>query len=89
MAAQENIPRLSSYVKFRVLIVGRANAGKTSILKRVGDTLKSSVTYSVDPSGTRKRVCSLSSGTYRSHRLARLNSNLRRRLGTLIFVGDG
>ena len=32
-------------VQFRVLIIGRANAGKTSILQRVCDTTKSPVIY--------------------------------------------
>jgi len=32
-------------VKFRVLIIGRANAGKTSILQRVCDTTESPVIY--------------------------------------------
>lgn len=34
-------------VKFRVLIAGRANAGKTSILQRVCDTTKSPETYRI------------------------------------------
>ena len=32
-------------VQFRILIIGRANAGKTSILQRVCDTTKSPVIY--------------------------------------------
>ena len=32
-------------IKFRVLIIGRANAGKTSILQRVCDTSDSPVIY--------------------------------------------
>ena len=32
-------------IKFRVLIIGRANAGKTSILQRVCDTTESPVVY--------------------------------------------
>jgi GTP-binding protein EngB required for normal cell division len=56
MAALENLPRLPSDVKFRVLIIGRANAGKTSILQRVCDTTESPEIYSVDSSGDRKRV---------------------------------
>jgi len=38
---QQNLPRLPGYLKFRVLIIGRANAGKTSILQRVCDTTES------------------------------------------------
>ena len=32
-------------IKFRVLIIGRANAGKTSILQRVCNTTDSPVVY--------------------------------------------
>jgi len=56
MDAQENLPRLPHNVNFRVLIIGRANAGKTSILQRVCDTTESPVIYRVDSSGTRKQV---------------------------------
>ena len=56
MAAQENLPRLPADVKFRVLIIGRANAGKTSILQRVCDTTESPEIYSVDSEGVRKQV---------------------------------
>ncbi|KAJ7744417.1 GTP-binding protein [Mycena metata] len=41
-------------VKFRVLIVGRANAGKTSILQRVCDTTESPKTYKVTEGGRRE-----------------------------------
>jgi hypothetical protein len=54
--AQQNLPRLPYCVTFRVLIIGRANAGKTSILQRVCDTTESPVIYRRDRSGTRKRV---------------------------------
>ncbi|KAJ6592622.1 hypothetical protein B0H19DRAFT_8075 [Mycena capillaripes] len=40
-APRRDLPK----VKFRVLIAGRANAGKTSILQRVCDTTKSPETY--------------------------------------------
>jgi hypothetical protein len=56
MAAQENLPQDPDNVKFRVLIIGRANAGKTSILQRVCDTTESPESYRVDSSGRRKRV---------------------------------
>jgi GTPase SAR1 family protein len=32
-------------IQFRVLIIGRANAGKTSILQRVCDTTESPIIY--------------------------------------------
>jgi GTPase SAR1 family protein len=38
-------------IQFRVLIIGRANAGKTSILQRVCDTTESPVIYRGDPGG--------------------------------------
>ncbi|KAH9165485.1 GTP-binding protein [Lactarius sanguifluus] len=38
-------PRRIPNVKFRVLIIGRANAGKTSILQRVCDTTDSPIVY--------------------------------------------
>jgi hypothetical protein len=40
-----DLPRVPSSVKFRVLIIGRANAGKTSILQRVCDTTESPEVY--------------------------------------------
>jgi predicted GTPase len=36
--AQQILPKVPEHVRFRVLIIGRANAGKTSILQRVCDT---------------------------------------------------
>jgi GTPase SAR1 family protein len=55
MAAQQILPRVPN-VKFRVLIIGRANAGKTSILQRVCETTKSPEIYRVNSSGVRERV---------------------------------
>jgi GTPase SAR1 family protein len=43
-------------VQFRVLVIGKANAGKTSILQRVCDTTESPEIYSVDESGARNPV---------------------------------
>lgn len=43
-------------IRFRVLIIGRANAGKTSILQRVCDTFDSPEVYRLGPSGTRHLV---------------------------------
>jgi hypothetical protein len=61
MDAQQNLPRLPRYVKFRVLIIGRANAGKTTILQRVCNTTESPVIYRYDRSaGTHEQVCPLS-----------------------------
>lgn len=42
-------------VKFRVLIVGRANAGKTTILQRVCETTESPKIYKVSD-GAREEV---------------------------------
>jgi len=55
MAAQQRLLR-GLDVKFRVLIIGRANAGKTSILQRVCDTTESPEIYRLDPEGTRHQV---------------------------------
>ena len=44
-------------VKFRVLIIGRANAGKTSILERVCDTTESPAVFRLGPEDTRYEVC--------------------------------
>ena len=41
-------PRRIPNIRFRVLIIGRANAGKTSILQRVCDTTGSPVIYRGD-----------------------------------------
>jgi len=60
MAAQQDLARRLD-VKFRVLIIGRANAGKTTILQRVCDTTESPEIYRLDPWGTRYQVCSRSS----------------------------
>ena len=38
-------PRRIPKIQFRVLIIGRANAGKTSILQRVCDTTESPTIY--------------------------------------------
>ena len=56
MAAPQSLPVVPKYVRFRVLIIGRANAGKTSILQRVCDTTESPVIYRRDPSGIREQV---------------------------------
>jgi len=79
MAAQQDRPQLPKFT-FRVLIIGRANAGKTSILQRVCDTTESPEIYKLDPSGTRYRVRPQSQKHRRSHLLARFNSTLQRRL---------
>ncbi|KAH9012522.1 hypothetical protein EDB84DRAFT_1535813 [Lactarius hengduanensis] len=41
-------PRRIPKIQFRVLIIGRANAGKTTILKRVCETTESPVVYRGD-----------------------------------------
>ena len=59
MTTQQYHPRLPN-VKFRVLIIGRANAGKTTILQRVCDTTESPEIYRLDQWGRRNRVHSYS-----------------------------
>jgi hypothetical protein len=56
MDAQQLLPSVPGDVKFRVLIIGRANAGKTSILQRVCDTTESPKIYRLGPRGKRERV---------------------------------
>jgi GTPase SAR1 family protein len=60
MDVEQMLPEAPKYVRFRVLIIGRANAGKTSILQRVCDTTESPEIHSVDESGARNRVRSRS-----------------------------
>src|SRR6266404_8705867 len=43
-------------IKFRVLIIGRANSGKTTILQRVCDTTDSPTIYRRNSSGEREEV---------------------------------
>src|SRR5579863_7668370 len=86
MATKQDRPRVPN-IKFRVLIIGRANAGKTSILQRVCDTTESPEIFSVDPSGTRHPVVRPRSGKhFPSHGLARFNWTLQQRLCMLIFL---
>ena len=66
-------PRVPN-VQFRVLIIGRANAGKTSILQRVCDTTESPEVYRSGPSGVREQVRAHSRWLFQSHGLSRLNS---------------
>jgi GTPase SAR1 family protein len=56
MDAQQFLPQVPGYVKFRVLVIGRANAGKTTILQRVCDTTESPVINKHDQSGNREEV---------------------------------
>jgi len=53
---QQFLPEVPNYVRFRVLIIGRANAGKTSILQRVCETTESPEIYRLGPRGERERV---------------------------------
>jgi GTPase SAR1 family protein len=64
MDAKQILPRAPDDVRFRVLIIGRANAGKTSILQRVCDTTESPEIYCVDESGARSRVRFVLWGTF-------------------------
>ena len=56
MDTQQNLLRIPRDFKFRVLIIGRANAGMTSILQRVCDTTESPEIYRWDSWGNRERV---------------------------------
>ena len=47
-------------IQFRVLVIGRANAGKTSILQRVCDTTESPTIYRRGEDGKKEEVCDLS-----------------------------
>ena len=58
-------------VPFRVLIIGRANAGKTSILQRVCDTTESPEVYKSGPGGTRDLVRAHFQCPFQSHGLSR------------------
>ena len=56
MASQHNQLQVPNF-RLRILIIGRANAGKTTILKRVCQTTKSPKVYRLDQSGQRSEVC--------------------------------
>ena len=75
-------------VQFRVLVIGRANAGKTSILQRVCDTTDSPKVYRRDRSGQRTQVRSRSQWHHQSHLLVRFNLTLQWRFDSHILVGD-
>jgi GTPase SAR1 family protein len=62
MDLQQNYPRVPRRydIKFRVLIIGRANAGKTSILHSACDTTNSPEIYKRGLRGRRQRVRSRS-----------------------------
>ena len=83
MAPQQNQFQVPNF-QFRVLIIGRANAGKTSILQRVSgcDTTASPKIYRVDQSsGQRSLVRSRRSlWCPQSHHLVSINLNLHSRL---------
>ena len=76
-------------LQFRVLIIGRANAGTTSILQRVCDTTESPEIYKSGPSGTHDLVCAHSQCHFRSHGLSRLSSTPHMRLDVHVFVSNG
>jgi hypothetical protein len=84
-----SLPRAPRDIKFRVLIVGRANAGKTTILQRVCDTTESPEIYRRDQQGYRERVRSRPWWHVGSHYLFRLNSALAWRSGWIILIDDG
>jgi septin family protein len=49
-------PQRIPKIQFRVLILGRANAGKTSILQRVCDTTESPMIYRRGKHGRKEKV---------------------------------
>ena len=55
MSATQSSPHIPK-IQFRVLIIGRANAGKTTILQRVCDTTDSPIIYR-NRDGKKKKVC--------------------------------
>jgi hypothetical protein len=55
MSTERNHPRIPN-LQFRVLVIGRANAGKTSILQRVCDTTASPMIYRRGKHGQREEV---------------------------------
>ena len=57
---KQRLPRVPN-IQFRILIIGRTKAGRTSILQRVCDTIENPEIYRVDSSGSRERVRSRSS----------------------------
>jgi hypothetical protein len=77
MATQQIPPNVPFEVKFRILIIGRANAGKTTILQRICDTTESPKVYRADSSGRRKQVRLRPKQRFQSHHLARFNSTLQ------------
>jgi hypothetical protein len=90
MDVEQILPDAPDYVRFRVLIIGRANAGKTSILQRVCDTTDSPEIYSVDESGARNRVCSLVlSGTFDLTFYLGSTRPFDGGLADFIVIGDG
>ncbi len=54
-AAEQSRRRIPE-IQFRVLIIGRANAGKTTILQRVCDTTQSPTIYRRNRDGKREEV---------------------------------
>jgi hypothetical protein len=86
MDSQQILPKVPDNLRFRVLIIGRANAGKTSILQRVCDTTESPEIYRLGPRGKRERVRCHSWWPLRFHHLVRFNSRHHKRLGILIFL---
>ena len=87
-APSPRVPNVRFSVRFRVLIIGRANAGKTSILKRVCDTTDNPEIHSSNPSGARSQVCAPSHANWcfqSHHGPSRLNSTPQERLDTHIL----
>ena len=54
MDSQEYLPRVPRDIKFRILVIGRANAGMTSILQRLCDTTGSPEIYRLGRRGKKR-----------------------------------
>ena len=87
------LPPVSKDIKFRILIIGRANAGKTTILQRIScdsTVTKSPEVFRLDPGDReiRERVRPHSYWRVQTHYLDRLNSTPQWRLGRFILIDD-